>query len=64
MDEMAAIQFSADLNRELALLNCREGVGSIRRRQNKVAPHSDENLHVAAHHRRNDPNGVQPMLPR
>ncbi len=57
MNEVAAIQFRADLNRELTFLHCRKGVGGIRRRENKVAPHSDENFYVAAHHRRNHADG-------
>jgi hypothetical protein len=64
MNEVAAIQFRADLNREVTFLDRGEGVGRVRRRKNKVAPIPTKNLHVAAHHRRNRPNGVQPMLPR
>jgi hypothetical protein len=38
MNKMAAIQFRAALNREPTFLHRRDGVGGIRRRNNKVAP--------------------------
>jgi hypothetical protein len=38
MNEVAVIQFRADLNREVTFLHRGEGVGRVRRRKNKVAP--------------------------
>ena len=65
VDEVAAVELGADLDGQVAvpqrLRRCRLGVG---RGQDEVAAHADEHLDVAARHRRDARDGVEPVLAR
>src|SRR4030095_13343275 len=64
MHKVAAIEFRADLDRKIAVLQRGKSAGRIRRGECEIAAHSDEDLDLAASHGRDHANGIEPLLSR
>ena len=64
VDEVAAVELRAHLDGQLAVAQRLEGVGGVGRAKREVAAQRDEDLHLAALHRLDRLDRVQPVLAR
>jgi hypothetical protein len=62
VDEVAAVQFGAHADGEVARAQCLVGVDGVRCGEGEVAAHADEHLHIAAVHRLDGGDRVQAVL--
>src|SRR5215470_9177868 len=63
VNDVAAVEFRADLHRQIAVAQSFGSVRKVRGCQGKVATQSDEDLHLSAMHRLDCRHRSQAMLP-